>query len=107
MTPLQSRALGRLPLSEATVESFYDGTRSGTAEQCLKALCESHERLRAELEGAEVLYLDVTKDLNAAQADFLRLNARVEEALRLTQNKPDDLPGWRVVELIREALLGS
>lgn len=55
MTPLQRKALASLALSQATVESFYDGTRSGTAEQCLKALCISHERLRAEVQGAEIL----------------------------------------------------
>lgn len=55
MTPLQRKALAGVALSEPTVESFYDGSRSGTAEQCLKALCVSHERLRAELRGAEAL----------------------------------------------------
>lgn len=42
-------------MTAATVESLYDGTHSGTPEQCLRALCESHERLRAELQGAEAL----------------------------------------------------
>lgn len=37
------------PLTYETVRCFWDGTRSGTAEECLKALCISHERLRAEL----------------------------------------------------------
>jgi len=58
VTHLQRRALAITPLSAETVQSFYDGTRSGTAEQCLKSLCESHERLRAELQGAEVLLKD-------------------------------------------------
>lgn len=55
MTNLQKSALASLPLTAATIESFWDGSRSGTAEQCLRALCISHERLRAELQGAEVL----------------------------------------------------
>lgn len=37
------------PLSRACVESFYDGSHSGTERQCLRALCESHERLRGEI----------------------------------------------------------
>ncbi len=59
MTRLTRNALLRLPLSVETVESFYDGTRSGTAEECLRALCESHERLRAELDGTELMRADL------------------------------------------------
>lgn len=46
MTKLIRAALTHVPLTYETVESFYDGMRTDTAEQCLKALCESHERLR-------------------------------------------------------------
>jgi len=59
MTPLQRKALACSPLTRETVESFYDGSHAGTAEQCLKALCASHERLRMELEGAEVLLAEL------------------------------------------------
>lgn len=55
MNHLQQRALATVPLSQETVEDFYTGQRSGTADQCLKALCISHERLRAELQGAMAL----------------------------------------------------
>ena len=55
MSKLSQRCLGYVPLTVETVESFYDGTRSASAERCLLALCESHERLRAELQGAEIL----------------------------------------------------
>lgn len=58
---LQERALARLPLSAATIQSFYDGSRSGTAEQCLKACCESHERLRAECDGLAILLAEAEK----------------------------------------------
>jgi hypothetical protein len=34
MKALQRKALAMMPLTEETVQSFYDGTRSGTAEQC-------------------------------------------------------------------------
>jgi hypothetical protein len=52
---IQSNALACVALSKGTVESFYDGSHSATPKQCLHALCESHERLRAELQGAESL----------------------------------------------------
>lgn len=63
MNQLTSRALATVPLTAETVQSFYDGTRSGTAEQCLKALCESHERLRAELEGSEIMRSDDANEI--------------------------------------------
>ena len=72
MTTLEKRALARPPLSYETVESFWDGSRSGTAEQCLKALCESHERLRAELEGSEILRADAEKELAAMKGKTIR-----------------------------------
>ena len=114
MTNLQRAALGRLPLTEATVASFYDGTHAGSAAQCLKALCESHERLRAELEGMEVILADAEREVD-------RLKARLAAALALTDTgspaylaafpprTPDEAseaaPGWRVVEQIRTTLL--
>lgn len=56
MANLQKDCLGHVSLTKETVQSFYDGTRSkGRDEECLKALCKSHERLRAELEGTEVM----------------------------------------------------
>lgn len=112
MSKLQQRALGRVALSKETVESFYDGSRSGTAEQCLKALCESHERLRAELEGADLL-------LDEVDPEILRLQERIRLALALTDTgspefmeafnpRPDKyISGWRIVEKIREVLLGE
>ncbi len=78
MTILEKAALASLPLSYATVESFYDGSRSGTAEQCLKALCVSHERQRMDQEGLETLRVEDQRRLTAAQeiadqlADALR-----------------------------------
>ena len=75
MNQLQRRALARVALSKETVQSFYDGTRSGTAEQCLAALCESHERLRAELEGAEALLADGARYREC----LLRLAARADD----------------------------
>lgn len=49
MNQLQRQALASLALSKETVLSWYLGYRSNSAER-VKALCVSHERLRAELE---------------------------------------------------------
>jgi hypothetical protein len=118
MTQLERNALATVPLSRETVESFYDGSRSGTAEQCLRAPCASHERLRAEIDGMDALL----KDDNA---EVLRLRDRLDKVLALTDtgsaeflaafppdsqrdvNEPrETVPGWRVVEKLREVLLG-
>jgi hypothetical protein len=52
---LRRRAMAMLPLTEGTVLSFYEGLHSWTVKQCLKALCESHERLRTELQGQTIV----------------------------------------------------
>ncbi len=65
MSDLTRRALGTVPLSVETVQSFWDGTRSGTPEQCLRSLCISHERLRADLQGAEILLAENEARINA------------------------------------------
>ena len=119
MKPLRRAALAHVPLTEATVESFHDGTHAGTTAQCLVALCASHERLRMELEGAGVLLEDAYRECE-------RLRARLAAALALTDTgSPEFLaafpprsagerfapreivPGWRVVERVREALAGG
>lgn len=53
MNALDRRALRTLPLERTVVESYYD-CESLTTEQ-LRALCASHERLRKELSGAEIV----------------------------------------------------
>lgn len=86
MHQLHRQAMASVPLSKETVQSFYDGTRFGATEQCLKALCESHERLRAELEGSELLRQDAENDVKKLEAakerlksGLLRLAARCED----------------------------
>lgn len=116
MNALSRKALGSIPLTEDTVLDFYQGPRAGTAEQCLRALCVSHERLRAELEGLQALLQDVG-------AEVERLQSRLAAALALTDTGSPEfraafvppLPaetfdpalGWRVVERVREALIRS
>ena len=52
MTRLQANALARLPLAVEQVEKIYAlVSREHTHLNFLRALCESHERLRAELKG--------------------------------------------------------
>ncbi len=116
MNALQRKALVTVPLSSQTVESFWDGSHSGTPEQCLRALCASHERLRAELEGAEAL-------LKEPDPEIARLKVKLAAALALTDTGSREfiaafppkcvgaaffpkeiVPGWRVVEKIREVL---
>lgn len=113
MTPLQRQSLTMMPLTEETVQSFYDGSRSGTAEQCLHALCESHEQLRAKLAVCKFL---LAKEISAECRESLE--SKIAAALALTDTGSEDflrtfpedensggVEGWRVVEKIREVLL--
>ncbi|MDE2100906.1 MAG: hypothetical protein KGL39_26910 [Patescibacteria group bacterium] len=72
MTSLLQKALASLPLSRETVEDFYTGKRSGTAEQCLKVLCESHENLRMHLQATGIL-------LEASKREVETLKRRLAE----------------------------
>lgn len=60
MTRLQELALATLPLCEADVERLYSMPILTTAAQ---RLCESHERLRAELQGSQILCEDCEKEV--------------------------------------------
>lgn len=66
MTELHRKALARLALSEQAVQSLYDGTYSDAAGRRLRDLCESHERLRAELKGAELLLAENERPCRSA-----------------------------------------
>jgi hypothetical protein len=67
MTQLQSRALAREPMTAAEVERVYENLRG---RGFVGDLCESHERLRAELEGATVL-------LAEREAEIARLREQI------------------------------
>lgn len=77
MTRLQERALARTPIPTKDVEGVYVGLRSKMAtEQArdlgyLAELCESHERLRAELEGCDVL-LKASEAANRQALGFVK-----------------------------------
>lgn len=84
MDELQRRALARLPLSADEMRFTYTLARRS---EVWKVVCESHERLRAELNGTTVLLTGLRAELDAA-ADLLRdaeaENARLSaEMLRL------------------------
>jgi hypothetical protein len=81
MKPLVRRSLVTLPLTYETIESFYDGSRSGTAEECLRAACESHERLREELSGTTILLSDAQIELANLKIDV------AEERLKLAAER--------------------
>ncbi len=61
MTDLQRKALASLPLSAEEVQDHFDEAYTHVhpqfvpAARLVRALCVSHERLRAEVQGAEVL----------------------------------------------------
>jgi len=61
MTDLQRRALARLPMTEAEVQYLYDLHRTTH----VRDLCESHERLRAECQGLQVLHDEMRAEVRA------------------------------------------
>lgn len=71
MDELQRRALARLPMTEGDVRITYAGEYSPWPRAVVQKLCESHERLRAELDGTTTLLRD-------AEANAARLSAEVE-----------------------------
>lgn len=63
MTDLQRKALASLPMEPGRVETLYAGAFGGVAEKAIKNLCVSHERLRAELLGAETLLAETQAEV--------------------------------------------
>lgn len=63
---LRHRALARLPLAEEQVERLYVNCQDGGMRAAtVRDLAESHERLRAELQGAEILLEDERREVAA------------------------------------------
>lgn len=84
MTELQRRALARLPMSEAAVEAAYNRLYRPQDDPVpflagVRALCESHERLRSELQGLQVLYDDASRDADRLSAEVARLRKRLQQ----------------------------
>lgn len=101
MDMLRRRALARLALTEEEVRRLY--TAGGERPKLLgdvATLCESHERLRAELQGAEVLLEDLRREVFAVVKIMDELSAtwgdegvfrRCRDRLRNLLPVPDQL----------------
>lgn len=68
MTKLEQAALTTTPLPAAIVEDIYTGAQLGMVAQ-IRGLCESHERLRAELLGAEKIIAELRAEKGTADLD--------------------------------------
>jgi hypothetical protein len=60
MTDLRQAALRRLAMGEDDVEAAYT---INTSSRLIRSLCESHERLRVELQGAETIIDDMRREI--------------------------------------------
>ncbi len=60
MNQLHRNALASVPMTEEHVEQIY---AAYPANRVIRHLCESHERLRAELEGSEILRDEAEKEV--------------------------------------------
>ena len=111
MTKLQRKALAITPLTEDKIEEIYNnhsginGSISGLS-KFVQKLCESHERLRMELQGAEKLLAD-----NAKPKSFGRIAPEEMRKMALEQEKNlidhgDALNGddWAMMQIVRAYL---
>lgn len=87
MTNCQKNALGRDVMTAEQVEAYYRKAKPAGAIQAA-LVCESHERLRAELEGAKVLIDD-------GERRFATLTAQLNTALDAGLAHADNLARWR------------
>ena len=109
MTTLQKNALGRVPMTLEQVEAYYRKAKPAGAIQAVM-VCESHERLRMELEGSAVLHDDSAKALRQAADDMekmreglLRIFARCENwSADDTRANVADMLGMTVKEVQAE-----
>jgi hypothetical protein len=106
MDSLKRNALVSLPMSEQEVLASY----RRTAGVLMRRLCESHERLREELRGAEFMLIEdsavIAKALAMTDTGSVDFRAAFPAKSAAEGINPTDyVPGWRVVEKIREILL--
>lgn len=83
MTTLEKNALGRDVISPKAVEKLYAIPVHPAADthRAVRNLCESHERLRMELEGSATLHEESAKGLRDAAGDLSRMRGQVEHAV--------------------------
>ena len=85
MTSLQKNALGRDVMTAEQVEAYYRKAKpAGNLQGAI--VCESHERLRMELEGSAVLHEESAKALRQAADDAQRIR---DGLLRIFARAPD------------------
>ncbi len=83
MNQLQRAALARLPLSVEVVERLYEAKIPNWVDtlyssRVIRDLCESHERLRAELDGSAVVIADLGREVLALRREREQLADRLE-----------------------------
>ena len=85
MTNCQKNALGRDVMTAEQVEAYYRKAKPAGAIQAAM-VCESHERLRMELEGSAVLHDESAKAIRQATDDMKRMR---DGLLRIFARAPD------------------
>lgn len=101
MTKLEKAALGVIPLGTDVVEGYYEGRLPWSNWASVKSLCESHERLRAELDGAVLLVAEVENKLERAW-EVMAIIARgevpkLESLLAESLLREQQVAGWKTV----------
>jgi hypothetical protein len=77
--PLQRDCLNCLPLTQGVVEWWFDGRDVKTSERMqIARLCRSHERLRAELAGAEAVIARREATIKQQQREIMELKTELE-----------------------------
>ena len=93
MTTLHRNALATLPLSVSDVEDIYKKARQIPVQK----ICESHERLRLEMEGSELLLSDAEKEV-AALKTLLKAIVDADDDLAPSVNGlPDAIDNARIM----------
>lgn len=97
MTELQRRALASLVLPADAVDRMYNRCTQGHGhpDDTVRALCESHERLRAELTGLQVLYDEAQREVERLQ-ELARPSA---VAVRLAMEM-NDIDSFALTEIV-------
>jgi len=65
---LQTDCLGKTPVSGQTVQAYYDESHTSpvaTLRTRIKLLCLSHERLRMDFEGLEIVHEETTNEVKS------------------------------------------
>jgi hypothetical protein len=100
VTYLQSHCLGVTPLTKESVQAICNNRFEPLDIQQVKNLCMSHERLRAEAAGAEIVWRE-------AQAVVDRLKEQIrntEELYRITGDMPTRIRLFNEINILKRIL---